>query len=343
MRKLYLALLFSLFIPSISSAEGMFSIFVDSVDTYPFIVINKQYLTLYLIDSTGVVLRHYDVACAKNYGNKTEIGDNKTPEGIFKISHIIDSKDWKHDFGDGKGLITDAYGPFFFRWDVPNFNDIGLHGTHLPESIGTRATEGCVRMLNEDIYELKKLINVGTPIIVLPDPVIDTLYITDSYDISTNVDVFISYGQKDLEIAESIYHTLDSLGVSVFMARTGIEFGMEQPYVIAHMIENCKEYVFLRGIDTQYSPYAMSELGYAISRKSPEKIHIFSVGADESYMGNHSICIGLENASKLVIQELVLSQERDSIAHKPKRKVTMWIVLSLILAAGAFVLYTVFK
>lgn len=104
------------------------------------------------------------------YGNKQRKGDHKTPEGNFKICQICDSHAWSHDFKDGKGVVKHAYGPWFLRLSVPGFHDIGIHGTHRPESIGTRATEGCIRLKNEDIADLKSRIRVGTPVIILPDP-----------------------------------------------------------------------------------------------------------------------------------------------------------------------------
>ena len=54
---------------------------------------------------------------------------------------------------------------------MPGFRDIGIHGTPFPESIGTRATEGCIRLRNEDILDLKQRVKVGTVVIILPDPV----------------------------------------------------------------------------------------------------------------------------------------------------------------------------
>jgi lipoprotein-anchoring transpeptidase ErfK/SrfK len=45
---------------------------------------------------------------------------------------------------------------------------IGIHGTHNPASIGTLATEGCIRLKNEDLQELRRLVDVGTPVRILP-------------------------------------------------------------------------------------------------------------------------------------------------------------------------------
>lgn len=41
-----------------------------------------------------------------------------------------------------------------------------IHGTNRPESIGTFASYGCFRMLNEDIIDLFGRVSVGTPVIV---------------------------------------------------------------------------------------------------------------------------------------------------------------------------------
>jgi lipoprotein-anchoring transpeptidase ErfK/SrfK len=45
--------------------------------------------------------------------------------------------------------------------------EYGIHGTNRPESIGTAASAGCFRMLNEDIIDLYEKVDIGTPIVVL--------------------------------------------------------------------------------------------------------------------------------------------------------------------------------
>lgn len=134
-----------------------------------YLLISKQDLTLQVIDAAGNVERTYPVAVSRFYGPKERRGDNKTPEGRFTINEILNAKNISHDFHDGKGPIKGAYGPWFLRLDVPGFRDIGIHGTHLPQSIGTRATEGCIRLRNEDIVALKQRIRLGMTVIILPD------------------------------------------------------------------------------------------------------------------------------------------------------------------------------
>ena len=150
-------------------AQAPFAKYLDQAEGAPFIVIDKQAFKLTLINPQGYPIKEYDIACAINYGPKKVRGDHKTPEGTFKINQLLNAKGLTHDFKDGKGPIKDAYGPWFLRLDVPGFWDIGIHGTPFPESIGTRATEGCVRMHNEDILDLKSRVKVGTVVIILPD------------------------------------------------------------------------------------------------------------------------------------------------------------------------------
>ena len=135
----------------------------------PYIVVDKPAMTLMLMAADGTLIQAYPIACGIGFGNKTRRGDHKTPEGTFPINEILASSSIPHDFRDGKGPIVGAYGPWFLRLDVPGYWDIGIHGTHLPESIGTRTTEGCIRLRNKDILDLKSRIHLGTKVTILPD------------------------------------------------------------------------------------------------------------------------------------------------------------------------------
>jgi lipoprotein-anchoring transpeptidase ErfK/SrfK len=49
-------------------------------------------------------------------------------------------------------------------------SEIAIHGTSasMRHSIGTRASYGCIRMLNEDVSDLYDRVSVGTPVIMTP-------------------------------------------------------------------------------------------------------------------------------------------------------------------------------
>ena len=99
-------------------------------------------LTFCGINVFVIIFTVYPIACGRALGNKEKPGDMKTPEGLFSVQQIQDASAWTHDFGDGKGEIRGAYGSHFIRLKTPGHRGIGIHGTHDPASIGTRATEG---------------------------------------------------------------------------------------------------------------------------------------------------------------------------------------------------------
>lgn len=105
-------------------------------------LVSKQDMMLRLINYEGKEIFRALVATGANPGNKRKADDLRTPEGVFQVVDIQNSSEWKHDFKDVKGAIVGSYGPHFIRLDVPGHKGIGIHGTHLPESIGMRATEG---------------------------------------------------------------------------------------------------------------------------------------------------------------------------------------------------------
>ena len=48
------------------------------------------------------------------------------------------------------------------------FQGIGIHGTHLNNLIGKRASHGCIRMKNEDLKDLSQYIQAGTLVVIVP-------------------------------------------------------------------------------------------------------------------------------------------------------------------------------
>ena len=142
-----------------------------------FIVVNKTELHLSVYESQEgdtVLLMRYPVCVGKNYGQKEKTGDMKTPEcsyaNPFSITQIQPASTWVHDFGDGRGSIQ-AYGNWFMRLKTPGFSGIGIHGsTNNEDSVPGRGSEGCIRLLNEDLDELKSnYAFVGMKVIVLKD------------------------------------------------------------------------------------------------------------------------------------------------------------------------------
>lgn len=155
--------------------SGYFSQSTYSKMKEPKIVIIKHKFELRLYEGRNLI-KVYPVAIGKNPGDKERVGDYRTPEGNFYIVSIEDSSKWKHDFGDGKGPIKGAYGPYFLRLYTgkectrsgKGWVGFAIHGTHDESSIGKMASEGCIRMRNTDVTELKSLVKKGTPVIINP-------------------------------------------------------------------------------------------------------------------------------------------------------------------------------
>lgn len=142
-----------------------------------FIVISKPELHLSVYeDQQGdtVLLARYPVCVGKNYGQKEKKGDMKTPECTFEnpftITEIKPASSWTHDFGDGRGAIL-SYGNWFMRLKTPGHTGIGIHGsTNNESSVPGRGSEGCIRLLNDDLDTLKaNYAFVGMKVIVLAD------------------------------------------------------------------------------------------------------------------------------------------------------------------------------
>lgn len=128
-----------------------------------FIVISKKDFTLKVYEVKAkdtLLVKTYPCCVAKNPGQKEKRGDMKTPhctmQNPFKITQIQDASKWTHDFGDGRGSIL-AYGAYFLRLETPGHSGIGIHGsTNNRESVPGRGSEGCIRLLDEDIIDLRK-------------------------------------------------------------------------------------------------------------------------------------------------------------------------------------------
>lgn len=86
------------------------------------------------------------------------LGKPTTPTPIGEWIIVTKQKDWGSGFGS--------------RWlglNVP-WGIYGIHGTNKPHSIGYYASGGCIRMQNSDIEQIYSIVKIGTPVIILGDP-----------------------------------------------------------------------------------------------------------------------------------------------------------------------------
>lgn len=142
-----------------------------------FILISKPEYRLYVcevVDGDTIKRVHYPVCVGKAKGQKQKKGDMKTPESTFEkpfsITEIVDASKWTHDFGDGRGSIL-SYGHWFMRLKTPGHSGIGIHGsTNNESSVPGRGSEGCIRLRDDDLIQLKEnYAFVGMKVVILPD------------------------------------------------------------------------------------------------------------------------------------------------------------------------------
>lgn len=124
------------------------------------LVVKKDYtLTLFI---GGRFVKQYKVGLGK---------ENKTPVGTFEIVNPLANPDWYppgggvYKFGDKRNLLGTRWLGFK---DTPGVVGFGIHGTWEPETIGTMASNGCVRMRNDEVEELFDFVPRGSQVIIEP-------------------------------------------------------------------------------------------------------------------------------------------------------------------------------
>jgi lipoprotein-anchoring transpeptidase ErfK/SrfK len=85
-----------------------------------------------------------------------------TPAGEFYVRNRLTHFD--DPFYGPVAFGTSARSSVLTDWPAGGF--IGIHGTSRPDLLPGRVSHGCIRMRNEDILELARLMPVGTPITI---------------------------------------------------------------------------------------------------------------------------------------------------------------------------------
>ena len=153
------------------------------------ISISKQLMSLY--DEDGVLLHEYPVSTSK-YGTGCQNGSEKTPLGLHRIAdklggampvnevfigripqgsleecieRDVDLPDdvimsrimWLEGMepGRNKGGYVDTYQRYIY-----------IHGTNHEDKIGTPTSIGCIRMRNQDVVDLFRLVDVGSEVLI---------------------------------------------------------------------------------------------------------------------------------------------------------------------------------
>ncbi|BDA75614.1 ErfK/YbiS/YcfS/YnhG family protein [Calothrix sp. PCC 7716] len=94
----------------------------------------------------------------------------ETPTGNFQVLQLLQKPKWINPM-TGKsipgGTPGNPLGKYWIGFWTDGRNWVGFHGTPNPETVGTAASHGCLRMYNKDIEELFKVVSLGTPVTVV--------------------------------------------------------------------------------------------------------------------------------------------------------------------------------
>ncbi|MBI2792739.1 MAG: L,D-transpeptidase family protein [Gammaproteobacteria bacterium] len=137
------------------------------------IVINLSEMRLYYYHPDGVHVSTYPVGVGQEGWN--------TPLGTTTVTRKREHPTWV--VPDSILANHEAHGqPIEKVWPAgPNnplgdyamntgFKSIVIHGSPYPKGVGVRSSHGCIRMLNEDVEQLFKMVQVGTPVNIIHQP-----------------------------------------------------------------------------------------------------------------------------------------------------------------------------
>lgn len=96
-------------------------------------------------------------------------GENdKTPVTEFTVTEKQPRPEWTSPDGNvwPYGHPNNILGEYFIKLQHASYTGFGVHGTPMPDTIGTMSSMGCIRMLAPDITEYFKLVPRGTKLVV---------------------------------------------------------------------------------------------------------------------------------------------------------------------------------
>jgi len=131
-------------------------------------VVDKTHKELFVLEENKdnyKIITKYKTSLGSASGDKQVRGDNKTPEGLYRIVAVKQ-----------KPELPGRYGPMAFVLDYPNKVDrimgktgdgIWIHGSGLGEK--TAKTEGCIEINDKNILKLAKFAENGATVYVFPE------------------------------------------------------------------------------------------------------------------------------------------------------------------------------
>ncbi len=133
----------------------------------------RAYGTIITIDRAEFRLRLFKrLKLSKTYRVAVGQPAYPTPTGRFAIQNKAVNPTWSVPDSPWAGALRNesvpggsAQNPLKARW-MGIANGVGIHGTGMAWSIGTRASHGCIRMTVPDVIDLYPRVPVGTPVVI---------------------------------------------------------------------------------------------------------------------------------------------------------------------------------
>ena len=179
-------------LPPVGTSMTIPSQWIVPADMQQGILVNLAELRLYFFDEKNGSVLTFPIG----------IGDRQfpTPEGEFQISakflnlhgqcrHLCDGK---YDVWTVPAGSDNPLGEYWLGLDDSGY---GIHGTNFPWSIGRLATQGCIRLYPEDIKMLFRLVETGTKVRIIYQP----------------VKIINHAGEVFIEVHRDVYHKIGSL------------------------------------------------------------------------------------------------------------------------------------
>jgi hypothetical protein len=122
--------------------------------------LNITYRVIVEVSTNTMIVEHQGVELWRE-SVATGTGDTPTPLGLFFVREIV------------KGNPNGPYGPYVLG--LSGYSEvliafaggegaIAIHGTNAPNSIGSNASFGCVRITNDSMQSLVRVLPLGTPV-----------------------------------------------------------------------------------------------------------------------------------------------------------------------------------
>ncbi|MFN0193877.1 MAG: L,D-transpeptidase [Aestuariivirga sp.] len=157
--------------PAAAGYRGAEVVYFETPERPGTIIIDTDARALYHVLDSQTAIRYgiavgkegYSWAGIAKIGRKVEWPSWTPPANMIKRKPELEK--WRHGMPGGPKNPLGARAMYLYAGGRDTL--FRIHGTNEPKSIGTAASSGCIRMLNEEVVELYDSVRIGTKVIVL--------------------------------------------------------------------------------------------------------------------------------------------------------------------------------